>query len=475
MTATADQVAIEAVPDDVPRAPGSGRLAAGLWLAAAGPAALGVALLVSTPGGGQEGFGFPGFEALLALVFASVGAVIASRRPDNRIGAILGAVGVMAGLLMLAGQYARIGIVVHPGSLPGAIWAAWLGGWLWVPQTLLSGPLFLLVFPDGRLPSPRWRWVAVATIVAGLVSTAGLAFTIGPIEGFPGLDNPVGLLSPQATDVLALVFNLGLAAATLAAAASLVARFRASQREARLQVKWLAAAGFVLGIALPLGLTVGKVGEVAVILALSGIPLATGVAVLRYGLYEIDRIINRTLVYGLLTALLAGLYAASVGLMQQVSRAATGADSDAAIILTTLLVVTAFTPVRARLQTFVDHRFKEDRDPSVRLGAFTAELQKSVSRLDRDRVLRRLLEVILEAVDSLGGRIELLGPDRSAGIVAQAGSAVDRTVELSGVAGGSTLRLTLAPSRGRETLSVRDRRAIVATLAIVAEELAIDA
>ena len=475
MTTTGGDVPIDDVPDDAAAASGTSRLAAVVWLAATGPAAIGVSLLVSEPGEAQASFGFPGFQALLALIFGSVGAVISSRRPGNRIGAILSAVGVLSGLLMLSGQYARVGLLVNPGSLPGAVWAAWLSGWLWIPQVILSGPLFLLLYPDGRLPSPRWRWVARTTATIGLLSTAGIALTVGPIESFPGLDNPVGLLRPGPIDVLVLALNLGLLAVILASVASLIVRFRASEHEARLQLKWLAVAAVVLGVTLPLGPVAGKVGEVAVIFGLCGIPLATAVAVLRYGLYEIDTIINRALVYGLLTALLAGLYAASVSLMQRVSHAATGADSDAAIILTTLLIVTAFTPIKARLQALVDHRFKEVRDPRALLQAFTAELQGRLSPLDRERVLRRLLAVVLEAIDSGAGEVEHVGPGGSMVATQGAVPSIDAALLLSASADGSTLRLTLAPPHSRRILSVRDRLAICAMLDVVARELTVPA
>jgi hypothetical protein len=145
------------------------------------------------------------------------------------------------------------------------------------------------------------------------------------------------------------------------------------------------------------------------ILAIAGIPAAAGVAVLRYRLYDIDTIINRTLVYGLLTAVLAGLYAASVGLMQRIFQAVTGETSDAAIVLTTLLVVTAFTPAKNALQQLVDRRFKDPRDPGIRLAAFVKALGDRLWSVDPDAAAEHLLNEVVDAYGAKGGRIEVAG------------------------------------------------------------------
>jgi hypothetical protein len=211
---------------------------------------------------------------------------------------------------------------------------------------------------------------------------------------------------------------------------------------------------------------------VAFILALCALPVATGLAVLRYGLYEIDTVINRALVYGLLTAILAGLYTASVGLMQRVSKAATGADSDAAIVLTTLFVVTAFTPVKNRLQHLVDQRFKENRDPATRLEAFVAVVRDALSPLDARKALHRFLRVVVEACDLPGGRIELDGPSGdpwSATVGENPGSG--KAINLTAPRGGGSVRLVLSPPTRTGSLSARDHAAVERALRGVVDEL----
>ena len=215
---------------------------------------------------------------------------------------------------------------------------------------------------------------------------------------------------------------------------------------------------------------------VPVIAVYLAVPVAILVAVQRYRLYDIDRIISRTLVYGLLTAVLAGLYAATVGLMQRVSQAATGANSDVAIVLTTVIVVTAFTPVKNGLQRFVDRRFKEYRDPATRLREFTDVLVGSVSQLDAPRTLRRFLAIVIDACDLPGGKVSV---DRSG---ASPWSAVEgqqrvgptdpaAAVVVTATVAASTVRMELSPPARTGVLSSRDRAAIEGALEIVAREL----
>jgi hypothetical protein len=444
-----------------------------LWLAAMVPAAAGLLLLAaSVDAPVPESYGFRGFTALLALAYGSVGAFVLARRPGNRVGGILLAAGIVSALVGLFTEYANVGLIADPGSLPGAIWAAWVASWLWVPIVVLSGPLLLSLYPDGQFVTRRWRWVALFAVALGALAMLGLALTPGPVNNFVFVDNPAGILPASVVQPLASVVAVGLTLALIVSAGSLIVRFRGSDRDSRQQLKWFALAAIVLAVVGPLGFVGGKAGSVIFVMALCGIPVATGLAVLRYGLYEIDTVINRALVYGLLTAILAGLYTASVGLMQRVSKAVTGADSDAAIVLTTLIVVTAFTPVKNRLQHVVDQRFKETRDPAARLEAFVGVVRDALSPLDARKTLRRFLAVVVEACDLPGGRVDL----DAAGESEWTASVGDEPVEgqamvVTAPAAKSAVRLVLSPPERTGAISARDRAAIEAALGAVAGEL----
>jgi hypothetical protein len=455
-----------------------------LWLAAMVPAAGGLLLIAgSLDAPLPESFGFRGFPALLALSFGSVGAFVVTRRPGNRVGAILTAIGINSGVVGFLYEYANVGVIAAPGSLPGALWAAWLASWIYVPLVILAGPLLLSVYPDGRFLSRRWRAVALIGIAFGLLRMFILAVGVGPLENFSArssgiesatgffVDNPAGVLPRSIGDPIAGLANFGVTFMIAACAASLIVRFRAADRDGRQQLKWFAVAALVLAVTAPLGF-LGRAGGVAFIVALCALPIATGMAVLRYGLYEIDTVINRALVYGLLTAILAGLYTASVGLMQRVSKAATGADSDAAIVLTTLFVVTAFTPVKNRLQRLVDQRFKENRDPATRLDEFVGLVRDSLSPLDAHKTLRRLLRVVVQACDLPGGRIELDGPNGTPWSTRVGEDPVDGpAITLTAPRGSGSIRLVLSSPTRTGTLSARDRAAVERALTSIVDEL----
>lgn len=444
-----------------------------LWLIAVLPALAGLLLLAgSLDAPVPESYGFRGFSALFALFFGTIGAFVVRRRPGNRVGAILLSIGIVAGVLTFLTEYANVGVIAAPGSLPGATWAAWVASWIWVPIVILAGPLLLSIFPDGRFLSARWRAIAMVGVALGLGTMVVQALQSGPLNNFSFIDNPVGVLPLDLVRALVLPISAGLVVTLVGSAASLFVRFRTADRDGRQQLKWFAAAGFLLALAGPLGFSAGKAGQVLFISALCTIPLATGLTVLRYGLYEIDTVINRAIVYGLLTAILAGLYTASVGLMQRVSKIFTGTDTDAAVVLTTLIVVTAFTPVKGRLQTLVDRRFKESRDPEARLSGFVGDVQASFSRPDSERTLERLLRLVVEACDLQGARIVLERPG-SVAWVTEEGEPLPREPVAIGpfpLGAGSVLLLSGYPKR-RPTLAARDRMAVESALEAVAAEL----
>jgi hypothetical protein len=203
------------------------------------------------------------------------------------------------------------------------------------------------------------------------------------------------------------------------AALSLFVRLRRAQGIEHQQLRWITVAtlfvvtavvtGLVLSAVVPGAADTGLIW-IPAILAFPTVPIAIGVAVLRYRLYDIDTIVNRAIVYGLLTAILAGASAALIGLFERVFQGIIGPGSDASIILTTLLVVTAFNPVKNRLQTVVDRRFKEVRDPVADFAAFEAEVRGDIARPDRRRVLRRLVDVAMTGLAATGGVVTLGGP-----------------------------------------------------------------
>ena len=442
------------------------------WIAAIGMALAGLILLAAT--GWQsipDSYGFPGFTAPFAFSFGTIGAIILSRRPGNRVGRLLLVVGILAAFQVLYTAYATYGLLFAPGSLPLAIVAAWLLSWAWVPFMFMAGPTLLSVFPDGRFVSAAWRRVLLGSTAFAALICIGSALQQGPIENFPPADNPIGFLPKPIAFALVVTGFFGLTLSIVGAASSLVVRYRRADQERRQQLKWFAAASLLLAISTPFGFIAGKAGQVLFLAAIATLPIATGIAVLRYGLYEIDTIINRALVYGLLTALLAGLYAASVGLMQRVSQAFTGADSDAAIVLTTLIVVTAFTPIKSRLQAVVDTRFKQRVDPRTRIQAFADELDASVWVLDVQRLLVRFLDVAVEACQAAGGRLEVAvegGVVRSA---SRAGVGSGATVSLAAASGGTTARLWVHCRPGSGHLSDRAIEAVEAGLARLATEV----
>jgi len=450
------------------------RLAWAMWLIAMSLAAVGLALL-AVAGFRQipDSWGFPGFTALFALTFGSVGAIVIARRPGNRVGQVLLAVGLVSGFQTFYTEYANVGLITAPGSLPYATIGAWLIAWAWIPFVLLAGPVLLSIFPDGRLVSPRWRLPLQFSVVAATALMIISAFKQGPLENFRTVDNPVGFIPEAIAASFFAPLALAMSVSMLGPAASLVVRFRRSDQDRRQQLKWFAVAGVVFALVAPLGFIAGgpgEIGPVLFILAFCTLPIAAGIAVLRYGLYEIDTIINRAIVYGLLTAVIAGLYTASIGLMQRVSHALTGADSEATIVVTTIVIVAAFTPIKARLQILVDKRFKEATDPRARLQAFSTTLEQRLWPLDRRLALQRFVDLVVSALELPGGQVEF-ERDRTR-LTARSGEPVpahgtDRW-STSASSGASRVTLTVAVMR---PVTERDGQAVAEALAALVQQL----
>ena len=397
------------------------RLAWSLWALAVALAAISLWLLwldraIPVP----QIWGFRGYAAFFALPCSSVGALIASRQPKNPIGWLFVGLGMESGLQLLAEEYAIYALVARPGSLPGGLVVAWVQNWIWM---LAVGPFmtFLpLLFPSGRLLSLKWRpvaWLAITSIVAFIL---GLGFSPGPIENIAGLANPYALPGPVPIAVLA-VGGLLFVASMILSSGSVVRRTQLATGEERAQLKWFAYTVALAVVTLTASFFPNMLRiearwadaiEVLAILSIGAVVVAVGIAILRYRLYDIDLIINRTLVYGPLTAVLAGAYVASIGLSQRLFVALTGSKSDAAVVLTTLVVASAFTPVKTRLQGFVDQRFKEAPDPTKGARAFRDHVRSVVEVIDARQITSRLLDEAVRAFDATGGAVYLRENDQ---------------------------------------------------------------
>lgn len=349
------------------------------------------------------------------LAFPIVGALIASRRPHNPIGWICLAAGFLFLLLGVTEYYSVYG-VAEPGSVPFPVVMASLGNWLWVPAVGLFATYLFLLFPDGRLPSRRWRplaWLSGAVIV---VLSGGFGLAPGPVTSLPpGIRNPFGLEQlPWLSDAANVGFPL-LALCILASVVSLVLRYRRSRGEEREQIKWIAFAASVVGLLFLIGIVIQLIYapeppswtellDVVTVLSYAGVPIdagvpiAVGFAVLKYRLYDIDLIINRTLVYGSLTASLALVYFGGVATTQAVFRALTGQQEQPqlAIVISTLVMAALFNPLRRRIQSLIDRRFYRSKyDARKTLDAFSAKLRDET---DLEALNNELVEVVRETM-----------------------------------------------------------------------------
>jgi hypothetical protein len=363
---------------------------------------------------------------VIALDFTLVGALVVSRRPGKPIGWISLAAGLDLALSGLASEYAIYALVSQPGALPGAGVAAWLREWLWVPFVGLIGTFLVLLFPDGHLPSSRWRIVAGLAVVAMVFSSLSKAFLPGELEETPGIAiaNPFGI--EEASELLVLLGTIGFVLLPLcfvASAASMIVRFRRSRGIERQQLKWFVGAAALLAVTfaatsvawLVLGFLSGqsapflagqstpllalKVAQDITIISFAGLPIAAGIAILRYRLYDIDILINRTLVYGFLTASLALVYFGGVAATEASFRALTGQvqQPQLAIVVSTLVIAALFNPLRGSIQGFIDrHFYRSKYDARNTLEAFSAKLRDETDldalRIDLVGVVRETMQ-----------------------------------------------------------------------------------
>ena len=313
--------------------------------------------------------------AVIAALFGGVGALVASRRPRNPIGWLFLVFGVVAAVAASTDLYAYYALVEHPGSLPGGDWVAWVGGGVWHPAFGFFVFAFLL-FPNGRLPSARWRllaWVATVNYLMG--GLLGLLW--GPLFGqlYPYADPPFrlpGYSVANAAFGVFLLVNFGLLAVS---AISLVLRLRRSTGIERQQLKWFVYAVALLALVSPLGILIFGDGSLIVLL-LPLVPAAAGIAILRYRLFDIDVIINRTLVYGSLTVTLGIVYYGGVVSLEYVFRTLAGGGNQLAIVASTLAIAALFNPLRRRIQDVTDRRFyRKKYDAARTLEAFSRTLR----------------------------------------------------------------------------------------------------
>lgn len=340
------------------------RIALALWLAVVGMVLVElwmIAVTLDRPTPVQ--WGFRGFEAILTLSFGSVGALVAARRPENRIGwVLLLLLGIVGGVQAVLDQYPVLADAADPPG-PFGDAARWVAAWIWVIPALAIVAFVPLIFPDGRLISGRWRAAVLFASVAMLIQVGSIIIAMRPLGTLPPTVNVARYF--EYFGPIFLLSYLPFLAAAGVAAASLVVRYRRARGDERQQIKWVAYAQIVVAVGAIGGTSPLVLGQLFFIGTIFFAAAAFAIAILRYRLYEIDLIINRTLVYGTLTALLAGVYTASIALSQRVFVAATGEESDAAIVLTTLIVVSLFTPLKTRLQTLVDTRFKPAPSPGT--------------------------------------------------------------------------------------------------------------
>jgi cytochrome b subunit of formate dehydrogenase len=362
-------------------------------------------------GSWSAGGGWIALGLLVAIVtYPAAGWLIASRRPENPIGWLLLTIGASWGAAFTS-TYSDYTLKLHH-DLPGGAVVAAVGSAFWLPAIGITGTFLLLLFPDGHMPSRRWRYVAWASAAAILAAFLFLIFRPGSLgdAGYPGVQNPLGI------EALGPVFDAGwpailvVVAMMVASAASLVVRYRRARGPERQQVKWLAAAAAgvaaVYAVVVPLGGYVDptsqdtpawlSAAQSVSILSFGVIPVAIVFAVLRYRLYEIDVIIRRTLVYAALVAVLAALYLGGVTVVGGLLRTATGGSGAIGVTVSTLTVAAAFQPLRRRIQRAVDRRFYRGRYDAARtLESFSGRLREQV---DIEAVSGEVLDVVRQTL-----------------------------------------------------------------------------
>jgi len=341
-------------------------------------------------------------NTVLPISFSIIGAILASRLPANPLGWFFCAAACVSAVTHLGAEYAIFALLAQPEPLPAGVALAWLTSWVWI---LFIGCLALsfLMFPDGRLPGSRWRWLAWLSVLLTLVGALWAAFSPGEMVNIGPIRNPLGIegLPSAYKPVQTIMFALLL----VVTVSTFVLRLHRTRGIERQQVKWpaytavMAAGGGVLTYTISEAMDARWLewaGFVILLAALVSFPISIGIAIARYRLYEIDQIINRTLVYGSLTAMLVALYFGGIIVLQRVFVVLIGQQSTLAVVASTLLIAALFTPLRRRIQSFIDRRFyRRKYDARKTLEAFSAQLREET---DLDALSGDLVGVVRETM-----------------------------------------------------------------------------
>jgi hypothetical protein len=345
----------------------------------------------------------------IAVAFSTVGAIIASHRPKHPVGWLFCTIGLLVSVDHFCAEYATYALLAQPEALPAGEAAAWIRSWMWIVSGGL-GVFLVLLFPDGHLPSIRWRYLAWLNVFVIVLGSIAVAFSPGPVDALaPEIHNPLGIDSlgiALGQAVVDLVEEIQIVVA-LSAAVSPFVRLRHAGFEERQQIKWFAYGATILIIGALLSSRVPEVWEVwwvsgvgfaLYIAGIVGLPVAVGIAILRHHLYDINLIINRTLVYGSLTASLVLVYLGGVAATEAAFRALTGQvkQPQLAIVVSTLVIAALFNPLRRRIQAFIDRRFyRKKYDAAKTLEAFSAKLRNDT---DLDALSGDLIRVVRETM-----------------------------------------------------------------------------
>jgi signal transduction histidine kinase len=368
-------------------------LGAFLWLEVQHHRALGTSELL-----------FDGSSAAFGLAFPVVGAFLAARRPRNPIGWLMLAIGISFVTSSVAHAYSQWAPLSGHGSPAAAQWAAWVGTWAWAPGWGLTFTLLLLLFPDGRLPTPGWRWAAQLSVAAVALETIGSMLDPNP-TGNPLYRNPLGVHSPASVGGIAAgAFEiLGTVATVVAAIACLVAlvrRYRRSRGDERQQMKWFAYGGVLFVVLLPANTALADGRPVLGVLALVAVPIlpvSIAVGVLKYRLYDIDVVIRRTVVFALLAAFITGVYAVVVGGIG----ALLGRQSAILAFAAAIVVAIAFQPARDRARRVADRFVYGKRaTPYEVLTEFSHQAAQTGSSVEVLPTLAKLLAQATGAVST---------------------------------------------------------------------------
>jgi hypothetical protein len=358
---------------------------------------------------------------VFVLAFVSVGALVASKRPGNPLGWVMLAAGIAYSVAGISTAWVEE--FVDPGmqtSLP-ASYLGWVSSWMWGIGPFISGTYLLLLFPDGHLPSPRWRPVARAIGVGIVMVVAEIAFKPGPMD----IDAPVEISNPLGIGAMGTPIGIlgGIGAAIafagiLVSVASLFVRYRRAAVQTRMQIRWLAFAAaaavlFVTGgaaIEAVVGSDATELNNIIVTVSLTMLPISIGVAILRYRLYDIDRIINRTIVYTVVTGSAVAVYAGTVFVVGTV---VVGSSDNLTVAVATLAAAAVFRPALKWVQSFVDRRFYRHKyDAQHTIDAFGVRLREET---DLDELTGDLVALVRTTMQPETVSVWLTGSEKTAG------------------------------------------------------------